>query len=405
MDFPVHEIRKLFPILDQKIHNKPLVYLDNGATTQKPLVVIEFEKELYSSYNSNIHRGVHFLSQKMTDFYEQARKTVQLAINAKFTEEIIFTSGATMSINTIAFSFGEQFIHPGDEILISTMEHHANIVPWQMMCQRKGAVLKVIPINLNGELNLEKFRELLSNRTKILAITHVSNTLGTINPIAEMIEIAHGFGTKVLIDGSQSIQHQNIDVQILDCDFFVFSGHKVYGPTGIGVLYGKKELLNAMPPYMGGGDMIDRVSFDHTTYNELPLKFEAGTTNYIGAIAMSKGIELIREIGIETINAYEHQLLEYATERLNNIGGITIYGTSTNKAPIISFLIDGIHPYDTGMILDKLGIAVRTGTHCTQPLMSFLRIEGTVRASMAFYNTMEEIDIFIEGIIRVKNMF
>ncbi len=405
MTLDISKIRSDFPILSQTVHGKPLAYFDNGATMQKPQQVIDCINRLNSSQNSNIHRGVHYLSQQMTIAYEEARKTIQKYINAEHSHEVIFTNGTTMSINTVAFSFGERFVKADDEVIVSAMEHHANIVPWQMMCERKQATLKVIPFDHNGVLQIEEYKKLLSDKTKIVAITHVSNSLGTVNPIKEIVDIAHKKKIPVLIDGAQSIQHETIDVQALDCDFFVFSGHKIYGPTGIGVLYGKQSLLNQMPPFMGGGDMVDKVTFEKTTYNELPFKFEAGTTDYIGAIGLAEAIKYIESIGIANIKAYETELLQYATDKIKAIEGVTIYGNAAEKAPIISFLADGVHPYDTGMVLDKLGIAVRTGTHCTQPVMDIFGIEGTVRASMCMYNTKEEIDRLVEGIKRVKTMF
>jgi len=405
MSIDVHKIREDFPILQTKVNGKDLIYFDNGATTQKPNYVTNKIAEIHNLYNSNIHRGVHTLSQRCTDEYELARKKIQQFINAEHSQEIIFTSGATQSINTIAYSFGERYINEGDEVLISTMEHHANIVPWQMMCDRKKAKLITFSFNENGELELEVFKKKLSSKTKIVAVTHVSNTLGTVNPIKEIIDLAHGAGAKILIDAAQSIQHIPINVQQLDCDFLVFSGHKLYGPTGIGALYGKHQILNELPPYMGGGDMVDCVTFDLTTYSDLPLKFEAGTTNYIGAIGLAKAIEYLDKIGLQNIADYEHELLEYATNKLQQINGINFYGTAKNKGPIISFLLKDIHMLDTGMVLDKLGIAVRTGTHCTQPLMSILGISGTVRASMSFYNTKEEIDQLFSGLLKVQQMF
>ncbi len=401
----LEKIRKDFPILSMQVHNQPLAYLDNGATTQKPQCVIDSITKCYTETNSNIHRGVHYLSEQSTEAYEEARRTVQKFINAKYSHEVIFTSGSTGSINAIAFSFGERYINEGDEILISSIEHHANIVPWQMMCQRKKAKLKVIPIDENGDLIMPAFEKLLTNKIKLVAITQVSNSLGTVVPIKEIISKANQLNIPVLIDGAQSIQHQTIDVQALDCDFFVFSGHKIYGPTGIGVLYGKEKLLNEIPPYQGGGDMISSVTFEKSTYNDLPFKFEAGTINYIGAIGLSESIKYVSNLGIENIASYEHDLLHYATEKLNSIEGLKIYGTSKNKGPIISFLLNNIHPYDTGMILDKLGVAVRTGTHCSQPVMEIFKIEGTVRASFAFYNTFEEINRLYSGLLKVKEMF
>lgn len=400
----IEKIRADFPILQQQIYSKPLAYFDNGATTQKPNVVIDTLTRIYKNENSNIHRGVHYLSEQITEAYEEARRTAQAFINAEFSQEIIFTAGTTASINTVAFSFGERFVKQGDEVIISAMEHHANIVPWQMMCERKGATLRVIPITYEGELVLDEYRALLNERTRIVAVTQVSNTLGTVNPVKEIIEIAHQAGVPVLVDGAQAVQHIAVDVQALDCDFYVFSGHKVYGPTGIGILYGKHELLNQMPPYMGGGDMVDCVKFERTTYNDLPFKFEAGTTNYADAIAMAEGIKYIQQIGIENIAEREHELLSYATSKLKEIEGLRIYGEAAEKGPTISLLVKDIHPYDMGMILDKMGIAVRTGTHCTQPLMNRLGIEGTLRVSMSFYNTYEEIDRLVDGIKRATLM-
>lgn len=404
-DFDVQTIRNDFPILQQVVHGYPLAYFDNAATTQKPRRVIDAIVNCYTHLNSNIHRGVHYLSEQSTNLYEEARKTVQEFIHAQYSQEVIFTSGTTAAINTIAFSFGERYVKEGDEILISAMEHHANIVPWQMMCERKKAHLRVIPINEKGEILFDEYLRLLSPKVKLVAVTHVSNVLGTINPIEQIIKAAHHQGIPVLIDGAQSIQHIPIDVQALDCDFFVFSGHKIYGPTGIGILYGKEKWLNQMPPYQGGGDMIQCVTFEKTTYNDLPLKFEAGTTNYIGAIGLAEAIRYISRLGIDTVAKYENQLLRYALDKLSAFDRIKIYGTAPEKGPVISFLIDGIHPYDTGMVLDKLGIAVRTGTHCAQPLMDFFNIDGTVRASFAFYNTFDEIDRLTEGIKKVIAMF
>lgn len=400
----IEKIRNDFPILHQKIHNKQLVYLDNTATTQKPKKVIDTISEYYLKYNSNIHRGVHFLSEKTTEAYENARKTVQTFIHAKHPHEIIFTKGTTDSINLVANSFGEQFINQGDEIIVSEMEHHSNIVPWQILRQRKGAILKVIPFNNKGELIISEFEKLISEKTKLVAIVHVSNTLGTINPIKEIIKKAHNYNIPVLIDGAQAIQHLIVDVQELDCDFYAFSGHKVYGPTGIGVLYGKENLLNEIPPYQVGGDMIESVTFEKTIYNILPFKFEAGTSNYIGAIGLAAAIEYISSIGIKNIALYEEELLKYATDKLYQIDGLKIYGNANKKTSAISFLIDGIHHYDAGMILDKMGIAVRTGLHCTQPIMDHFNIQGTVRASFAFYNTKQEIDILYDALLKVIQM-
>ncbi|MGD2034816.1 MAG: cysteine desulfurase [Bacteroidales bacterium] len=404
-DFNIQKIRAAFPVLEQKVYNKPLIYFDNGATTQKPVQVIDVVNRFHSELNSSIHRGVHFLSDQATRAYEHARETVQQFIHAKKKEEIIFTSGSTGSINMIAFSFGENFIHEGDEIIISEMEHHANIVPWQMLCERKKAGLKVVPFDDNGVLNIETYKELFTDKTKIVSLIHISNTLGSINPVKEMIRIAHDSDVPVMIDAAQSVQHTEIDVQQLDCDFLVFSGHKIYGPTGVGVLYGKEKWLEAIPPYQGGGDMVDVVTFEKTTYNTLPFKFEAGTTNYIGAVGMAAALDYLSEIGLKNIAAYEAELLHYATKKLENLGGITIYGQSPRKASILSFLINGVHMLDAGMIFDKMGVAVRTGTHCAQPVMQHFNIDGTLRASIAFYNTKEEIDYLCKAIEQVKTMF
>jgi len=401
--FNVEDIRKDFPILSREVYNKPLVYLDNGASSQKPSVVIDGVKAYYENDNANIHRGVHHLSQMATDRYEQARETISKAINSKHTHEVIFTKGATESINLVAFSFGE-LLQKGDEILISHMEHHANIVPWQMLCERKGTVLKVIPMLENGTLDMAAFDSLLTEKTKLLAVVHVSNTLGTINPIEEMIQKAHQVGAKVLIDASQSIQHQRLDVQAINCDFLVFSGHKVFAPTGTGILYGKEDVLNAMPPYQGGGDMIDRVTFEKTTYNTLPHKFEAGTPHISGGIGLGLAFEYLNNIDFEGAMNHEKALLKYATEKLLTIDGLRIYGTADHKASTISFLIDGVHPFDVGVLLDKQGIAVRTGHHCTQPIMDFYGIPGTVRASFAFYNTFDEVDALHKALERAAGI-
>ena len=403
MNFSIEKIRAQFPILERSVNGKKLVYFDNGATSQKPQCVIDEITKYYSFENANIHRGVHFLSQEATTKYEQARETIQQYIHAKESCEVLFTKGTTDSINLVASSFGET-LQKGDEILISYMEHHSNIVPWQMLCERKGLVLKVIPIHDTGELNLEAFENLLTEKTKLLSITHVSNTLGTINPVNYLIKKAHSLGAKVLLDGAQSIQHFPINVQELDCDFFAFSGHKVFGPTGVGILYGKKEILEAIPPYQGGGDMISKVTFEKTTYNELPHKFEAGTPHISGGIALGKAIEFLSELDIEAVMNYEHALLKYAEEKLTQIDGLKIIGTAENKASVVSFVIDGIHPFDAGTLLDKQGIAVRTGHHCTQPLMDLFQIPGTIRASFAMYNTFEEIDLFISALERSVSM-
>lgn len=401
----ISEIRNDFPILGRKVYNRPLVYFDNGATTQKPACVIDAVREVYTSYNGNIHRGVHAMSDLTSEAFENAREKVRKFINAPQKEEVIFTSGTTGSINAVAFSFGEKFIRPGDEVLISALEHHANIVPWQMMCSRKNAVLKVIPVNDQGELILEEYRNLLSERTKIVAVTQVSNALGTIVPLDDIIKAAHTMDIPVLVDGAQGIQHGEVDVSALDCDFYVFSGHKIYGPTGIGVLYGKEKWLSALPPWQGGGDMVDKVTFEETTYNVLPFKFEAGTMNYPGAIGLGTALDYLSGLGRVDIAQREKMLLDYATGMLTAIPGLKIYGTSPHKISTISFLLDGIHQYDTGMVLDKLGIAVRTGTHCAQPVMSRFGIDGTVRISMCFYNTTEEIDTLGMGIEKIKGMF
>lgn len=401
----ISEIRNDFPILGRKVYDKPLVYFDNGATTQKPRCVIDTLNDIYTLYNANIHRGIHFLSDMSSEAYENARGKVRSFINAEKREEVVFTSGTTGSINGIAFSFGERYINPGDEIIISNLEHHANIVPWQMMCERKGAVLRVIPINDNGEIILEEYYKLLSLKTKLVSVTQVSNALGTILPVNRIITAAHHIDVPVLIDGAQGVQHGIVDVKNMDCDFYVFSGHKIYGPTGIGVLYGKEKWLSELPPFQGGGDMVDNVTFEKTTYNELPFKFEAGTMNYTGAIGLGSALDYVNSMGREDIAQRENELLLYATERLSAINGLKIYGDSPNKISTISFLLKGIHQYDTGTILDKMGIAVRTGTHCAQPVMDRYGIDGTVRASMCFYNTKEEIDTLVTGIEKVICMF
>jgi cysteine desulfurase / selenocysteine lyase len=401
----IAEIRADFPILNRKVYDKPLVYFDNGATTQKPQCVIDAVDEVYKSYNGNIHRGVHYLSDMSSEVYENSREKVRSFINAEKREEIIFTSGTTGSINGIAFSFGERYIKPGDEIILSRLEHHANIVPWQMMCARKGAVLNVIPINDKGEIILEEYYKLLSSRTKLVSVTQASNALGTVLPLKEIIGAAHSVNVPVLIDGAQGIQHGIVDVKALDCDFYAFSGHKIYGPTGIGVLYGKEKWLTELDPFQGGGDMVDKVTFEKTTYNELPFKFEAGTMNYPAAIGLASALDYVLSIGRENIESMEKELLSYATGRLSAIKGVKIFGTSDKKISTISFHINGIHQYDTGMILDKMGIAVRTGTHCAQPVMDRYGIDGTVRASLCFYNTKKEIDSLAEGIEKVKSMF
>jgi len=400
----IEKIRKDFPILSQKVNNKPLVYLDNGATTQKPQIVIDAINKYNSQENSNIHRGVHTLSQNATDAYENARKKVQSFINAKHSHEIIFTSGTTGGINMIASSFGKQIINQEDEIIISAMEHHSNIVPWQMICEENGAKLKVIPINKKGELILEELPNLISDRTKIIAVSHISNSLGTINPIEKIIELAHAKNILVLIDGAQAVAHQKVDVQELNADFYVFSAHKLFGPTGVGILYGKEELLNQLPPYQGGGDMIKTVTFEKTTYNELPHKFEAGTPNISGGIGLGVAMDYVNSVGFEFIANQEKELLTYATQELLKIEGLKIIGTADKKASVISFVFDDIHPFDIGTIIDKLGVAVRTGHHCTQPLMDFFEIPGTIRASFSFYNTKEEVDVLVSALNRALGM-
>jgi len=403
-NFDINKIRQDFPILGTKVNGKPLVYFDNAATTQKPVSVIESLKKYYYEINSNVHRGVHSLSEKATNAYEASRKTVQRFINAGKSEEIIFVRGTTEGINLVANSFGQKFVKENDEIIISTLEHHSNIVPWQMLCERTGAKLKVIPINPKGEIIFEEFEKLVSDKTKIISIAYISNSLGTINPVKKIIDFAHSKNIPVMLDGAQAVQHLKIDVKDLDCDFFAFSGHKVYGPTGIGILYGKEKYLDEIPPYQGGGDMIKNVSFERTTYNELPYKFEAGTPNIAGSIGLAAALNYIEDLGIENISKYEKELLDYATGKMMEIEGMRIIGTADNKASVISFLVGKTHPYDLGTLLDQLGIAVRTGVHCTEPLMRFFRIAGTVRASFAFYNTKEEIDLLVNGIKRASSM-
>lgn len=402
--FEVDKIRKDFPILDVQVNGKDLVYLDNAATTQKPKRVIDALVHYYEKQNSNVHRGVHFLSDKATTEYENARSNIARFINAEKPHELIFVRGTTEAINLVASSYGEIAVKPGDEVIVSYLEHHSNIVPWQLLCERKGATLKVIPVNDAGELDIEAYKKLLSEKTKIVAVNHISNSLGTINPVKEIIQLAHEAGAVVLIDGAQSVQHGKINVLDLDADFFAFSGHKMYGPTGIGVLYGKEKLLDAMPPYQGGGDMIQNVSFEKTTYNELPYKFEAGTPDISGAIVLSEAVNYMISVGMENIANHERELLEYGTAKLREIDGFRLVGSAKNKTSVISFLLGGIHPYDTGMILDKMGIAVRTGLHCTEPLMKRFGIPGTVRASIAMYNTKSELDLLVEGVKKAKKM-
>lgn len=400
----INKIRADFPILEEKVYKKPLIYFDNGATTQKPKAVLDQIEYMYRHCNANIHRGVHYLSQQATIAHENARNVVAEFLNASRSEEILFTRGTTEAINLVAHSFGEAFCNAGDEIIVSALEHHSNIVPWQMLCERKRMTLKVIPVSQAGELDIDVYKSMLNSKVKLVSVAHVSNVLGTINPVAEIIQLAHQNGTKVLVDGAQSVPHIKVDVQNLDADFYVFSGHKIYAPTGIGVLYGKADLLNQMPPYQGGGEMIDKVSFEKTTYNVLPFKFEAGTPDYVGSTALAVALKYVTEIGLENIEAWELELLNYATEKIKEIEGVRIIGTAAHKSAVLSFLVGNIHPYDIGMLLDKLGIAVRTGHHCAQPLMDYLNIPGTVRASFSFYNTKEEIDIFIASLQRVVAM-
>lgn len=403
--YDIQKIREDFPILDREVYGKPLIYLDNGATTQKPRQVVEAITDEYYSVNANVHRGVHFLSQQATELHEASRETVRRFINARSSNEIVFTRGTTESINLLASSFADSQMKEGDEVIVSVMEHHSNIVPWQLQAARKGIVLKVIPMNDRGELLLDEYEKLFSERTKLVSFAHVSNVLGTVNPAKEMIATAHAHGVPVLIDGAQSVPHMKVDVQDLDADFFAFSGHKIYGPTGVGVLYGKEEWLDKLPPYQGGGEMIQSVSFEKTTFNELPFKFEAGTPDYIGTTALAKALDYVSAIGMENIAAHEHELTLYAMQRLKEINGMRIFGEAEHKSSVISFLVGNIHHLDMGTLLDRLGIAVRTGHHCAQPLMIRMGIEGTVRASFGLYNTKEEIDMLVAGIERVSRMF
>ena len=399
----INKIRADFPILSQKVNGKPLVYFDNGATSQKPQVVIDAISKYYQEINANIHRGVHTLSQLATDAYEISRGKIQNHINAKFSHEVLFTSGTTHGINLVANGFSS-ILKAGDEILVSALEHHSNIVPWQMLCEKTGAILRVIPMNENGELIMAEYDKLLSDKTKIVTVNHISNALGTVNPIKYMIDEAHKYGAAVLIDGAQAVPHLKPNVQELDCDFYVFSGHKICGPTGTGILYGKEAWLNKLPPYQGGGEMIKEVTFEKTTYAELPHKFEAGTPNIAGGIVLGTAVDYMNEVGFENIQKQELELLEYGTKRLLEIEGLKIFGTAKEKTSVISFNIEGIHPYDIGTIIDKLGIAVRTGHHCAQPIMQFFNIPGTIRASFAFYNTKEEIDSMVEAVKKAKLM-
>lgn len=403
--FDVNQIRKDFPILREQVYGKPLVYLDNGATTQKPRRVVEVMNEYYLRYNSNVHRGVHYLSNKCTDANERARAVVRDYIHAGETEEVIFTRGTTESINLVAYTFGEAFIHAGDEIVVTEMEHHANIVPWQMLCERKGAELKVVPFKDNGELDMEAFAGLMNGRVKLVAVAYVSNVLGTVNPVKRIIDAAHAVGAYALVDAAQAIQHIPIDVRELDCDFLAFSGHKIYGPTGVGVLYGKRELLEQMPPWQGGGEMIKEVRFEKTTYNELPFKFEAGTPDFIGVIGLGEAIEYVKSVGLDEIAAHEHGLIAYAMERIRQVPRIILYGDAPGKSSVVSFGLEGMHHFDLGTLLDKMGIAVRTGQLCADPVMSHYGVTGMVRASLAMYNTEEEIDALCAGLKKIERIF
>lgn len=404
MKFDINEIRGLFPVLHQEVHGKPLIYFDNAATTQKPKAVLDALMNYYEHDNSNIHRGAHALADRATQYYENTREAVREFINAKESAEIIFTKGTTESINLVAQTFGRKFIGQGDEIIISTMEHHSNIVPWQMLCEEKGAILKVIPIHDNGELDYAEFEKLLSQKTKLVSIVHASNALGTINPVKRIIEAAHAVGAKVLLDGAQSSSHLEIDVQALDCDFLALSAHKIYGPTGLGVLYGKREVLEAMPPFLGGGEMIKEVTFEKTTYNDIPFKFEAGTPNIADVIAFKEALDFIKGLGKPVIKAHEDELLAYSNELLKDVKGFIPVGTAADKVSVLSFNINGMHPFDVGQMLDARGIAVRTGHHCTQPLMKRFGIEGTVRASFSVYNTKSEIEQLAEGVARIAKI-
>ena len=403
--YDINQIRADFPILERTVYGKPLVYLDNGATTQKPRCVVEAITNEYYNTNANVHRGVHFLSQQATELHEASRETVRKFINARSTAEIVFTRGTTESINLLATTFCQSLMEEDDEVIISVMEHHSNIVPWQLQARLWGITLRVIPMNNRGELLLDEYEKLFSPRTKLVCVTHVSNVLGTVNPVKQMIATAHAHGVPVLVDGAQSIPHMRVDVRELDADFYVFSGHKVYGPTGVGVLYGKENWLDRLPPYQGGGEMIQHVSFEKTTFNELPFKFEAGTPDYIGTTGLARALDYVSALGMDNIAAYEHELTTYATRRLKEIPGMRLFGESEQKGSVISFLVGQIHPFDLGTLLDRLGIAVRTGHHCAQPLMTRLGIEGTVRASFGLYNTKEEIDVLVAGIERVRKMF
>lgn len=405
MSYNVEEIRQDFPILQREVYGRPLIYLDNAATTQKPRSVVEAISNEYYSTNANVHRGVHFLSQKATDLHEAARERVRQFINARSTAEVLFTRGTTESLNLVASSFGEAFLKEGDEVIVSVMEHHSDIVPWQLLRERKGIVIRVIPMDDSGRLDLEAYERLFSERTRLVCVAHVSNVLGTVNPVKQMVATAHAHGAYMLVDGAQSIPHFKVDVQDLDCDFLTFSGHKIYGPTGIGVLYGRESLLEKMPPYQGGGEMIARVTFEHTTYERLPYKFEAGTPDYVGTHALAAAIDYVEELGMDEIAAHERRLTQYAMERLGAIKDMHLYGTTPDKDAVVAFNVGNIHPLDLGTLLDRLGIAIRTGHHCAQPLMQRCGVEGMARASFALYNTMDEIDKLAEGIERVSKMF
>ena len=405
MSYNVEDIRQDFPILQREVYGRPLIYLDNAATTQKPRSVVEAISNEYYSTNANVHRGVHFLSQKATDLHEAARERVRQFINARSTAEVLFTRGTTESLNLVASSFGEAFLKEGDEVIVSVMEHHSDIVPWQLLRERKGIVIRVIPMDDSGRLDLEAYERLFSERTRLVCVAHVSNVLGTVNPVKQMAATAHAHGAYILVDGAQSIPHFKVDVQDLDCDFLTFSGHKIYGPTGIGVLYGRESLLETMPPYQGGGEMIARVTFEHTTYERLPYKFEAGTPDYVGTHALAAAIDYVEALGMDEIAAHEHRLTQYAMERLGAIKDMHLYGTTPDKDAVVAFNVGNIHPLDLGTLLDRLGIAIRTGHHCAQPLMQRCGVEGMARASFALYNTMDEIDKLAEGIERVSKMF
>ena len=405
MSYNVEDIRQDFPILQRDVYGRPLIYLDNAATTQKPRSVVEAISNEYFSTNANVHRGVHFLSQKATDLHEAARERVRQFINARSTAEVLFTRGTTESLNLVASSFGEAFLKEGDEVIVSVMEHHSDIVPWQLLRERKGIVIRVIPMDDSGRLDLEAYERLFSERTRLVCVAHVSNVLGTVNPVKKMAATAHAHGAYMLVDGAQSIPHFKVDVQDLDCDFLTFSGHKIYGPTGIGVLYGRESLLEKMPPYQGGGEMIARVTFEHTTYERLPYKFEAGTPDYVGTHALAAAIDYVEALGMDEIAAHEHRLTQYAMERLGAIKDMHLYGTTPDKDAVVAFNVGNIHPLDLGTLLDRLGIAIRTGHHCAQPLMQRCGVEGMARASFALYNTMDEIDKLAEGIERVSKMF